>query len=58
VKVPDVVGLTIEDAQAALSAVGLQTEPINYHAHGFVIDQNPNAGDKALQGSIVRVRLL
>ncbi len=57
--VPDVVGMTQEDADAALTNVGLGVRAVDRAsstvANGDVIDQNPTAGVTALIGSTVTI---
>jgi serine/threonine-protein kinase len=60
VKVPDVVGLSVDDARAALEAAGFVVEIEERHVSdphndGLVLAQDPGAGTKALQGTAVTI---
>ena len=59
-KVPNVVGLTFDDAANRLDAVGLKSEKreTRYHAtapQGTILDQLPRPGGTAVRGTVVRV---
>jgi len=58
--VPDVVGLTENEARAELTANGFLVEVArqstpNEDEHGIVIDQNPRAGTEAAKGTTVTI---
>jgi penicillin-binding protein 1A len=58
VKVPDVIGMARKDAKAALEAAGFVVEVVEKHVSDpdnveVVLDQDPTAGTKALQGTTV-----
>jgi penicillin-binding protein 1A len=60
VKVPDVVGMSQADAKAALEAAGFIVNIVEKHVSdlgnvGVVLDQNPAAGIKTLQGTAVTI---
>lgn len=60
VKIPDVVGLSVNDARAALEAAGFVVEIEERHVSdphndGLVLAQDPGAGTKALQGTAVTI---
>ena len=60
VKVPDVVGMSVDDARAALEAAGFVAEIVERHVSdphndGLVMTQDPAAGTKALQGTAVTI---
>jgi penicillin-binding protein 1A len=60
VQVPDVVGLARADAVAALKAAGFQVEvviqPVLHHKDdGIVLSQQPAAGKKVLEGTVVQI---
>jgi beta-lactam-binding protein with PASTA domain len=58
VTVPDVRGMAVDEAAAALGAVGLEvnsTEVANDAAPGTVVDQSPAPGTSAAPGSLVTV---
>ncbi|MEY2418147.1 MAG: eukaryotic-like serine/threonine-protein kinase [Actinomycetota bacterium] len=63
VEVPDVMGKTETQAKAALVAAGFKTNvvyvatPLDNSDDGTVVDQDPNAGTKADQGSTVTIRV-
>jgi serine/threonine-protein kinase len=61
VKVPNVVGMSCDDATAALAKVHLeascQDAPSDTAPQGQVFSQNPNAGDQAPQGSTVTLQV-
>lgn len=52
VEVPDVTGLTRNEAAAALTSVGLR---LDAHGEGVAVEQEPPPGDEAPKGSFVRV---
>ena len=58
VKVPDVIGMSRNDAKAALEAAGFVVEVAEKHVSDpdnvdVVLDQDPTAGTKALQGTTI-----
>ena len=60
VKIPDVVGMSVDDARAALETAGFVVEIVERHVSdthndGLVMAQDPAAGIKALQGTVVTV---
>jgi penicillin-binding protein 1A len=62
VKVPDVLGISQRNAKAALEAAGFVVEIVEKHVSdpdnvGRVLDQDPVAGTKALQGMTVTIKV-
>jgi serine/threonine-protein kinase len=63
IEVPNLIGLSVSDAQAQLSALGLGTMTSMYCAipdgfsAGYVYDQSPAAGGTALDGAMVTIRV-
>jgi len=60
VKIPDVVGMSHADARTALEAAGFVVEFVERHVSdphndGLVMAQDPAAGTKALQGTVVTI---
>jgi penicillin-binding protein 1A len=60
VKIPDVVGMSVDDARMALEAAGFVVEISERHVSdphndGLVMAQDPPAGTKALQGTVVTI---
>ncbi|MGZ5307035.1 MAG: transglycosylase domain-containing protein [Actinomycetota bacterium] len=60
VKVPDVIGVSRTDAKTALEAAGFVVEIVDKHVRDpdnvdVVLDQDPIAGTKALQGTTVTI---
>jgi membrane peptidoglycan carboxypeptidase len=60
VKIPDVIGMSRDDAKAALEAAGFNVEIVEKHVSdpnnvGIVLDQDPSGGTKALQGTTVTI---
>ncbi|MGZ5299597.1 MAG: penicillin-binding transpeptidase domain-containing protein, partial [Actinomycetota bacterium] len=60
VKVPDVIGVSRTDAKTALEAAGFVVEIVDKHVSDpdnvdVVLDQDPIAGTKALQGTTVTI---
>ncbi len=60
VKIPDVTGMSRADAKAALEAAGFVVEVVEKHVSDphnvdVVLDQDPAAGTKALQGTTVTI---
>ena len=60
VKIPDVTGMSRADAKAALEAAGFVVEVVEKHVSDphnvdVVLDQDPEAGTKALQGTTVTI---
>jgi beta-lactam-binding protein with PASTA domain len=55
VSVPSVVGLALDEAQAALQAVGLRSSIVSLgrRTSGTVADQNPQQGSQVTVGSTV-----
>ncbi len=63
ISVPDLKGLTVEEARVLLEQVGLvlgstSTRTSNQSEPGLIIDQNPAAGTLSAQGAAVRVTLV
>jgi PASTA domain len=50
--VPNVVGMSLADANAALVSAGLVAEE---HGHGTVVSQSPDPGAKAASGAVVQL---
>lgn len=57
VTVPDVVGRTLAEAAAQLTAAGLTTGAVHNADGGVVVDQRPDAGDEARREAPVNLRL-
>lgn len=60
VKIPDVVGMSVGDARTALEAAGFVVEVVERHVSdphndGLVMAQDPTAGTKTLQGTVVTI---
>jgi len=60
VKIPDVTGISRADAEAALETAGFLVEVVEKHVSDphnvdVVLDQDPEAGTKALQGTTVTI---
>ena len=60
VKIPDVTGMSRADAKAALETAGFVVEVVEKHVSDphnvdVVLDQDPGAGTKALQGTTVTI---
>lgn len=62
VRVPDVVGLRFEEAQAILAQSGLRVEaleevPSKERPEGIVVGQSPEAGERVARGSGIRLQV-
>jgi serine/threonine-protein kinase len=55
VTVPDVRGMSEDEATAALKAVGLKADSTSFIAGDRVFQQSPKAGETVDQGSTVRI---
>ena len=60
VRVPDVIGMSRSDAKAAIEAAGFVVEVVDKHVSDpdnvdVVLDQDPVAGTKLLQGMTVTI---